>query len=123
MSEGGGGRGRIRVGGVMGWGMLKDEIPGRFYRCLQEISYLTSPGALNPLPSRIPLSISGPSSVDGVEGGSANGGEPVNSSALGSLAIRPKKVLSEEPIPSIFEKEKEKEMEKERKKKRTKRMR
>jgi striatin 1/3/4 len=74
---------------------------------LQEISYLTSPGALNPLPTRIPLSLSGPPSVEGGEGQS-NGAPEERTAALG---LRPKKVLPEEPIPSIFDKDKRKDLE------------
>lgn len=51
-------------------------------QCLQEITYLTSPGALNPLPSRAPVSIDESNSETGVPD-------------------RPRKTLPEQPIPSM----------------------
>ncbi|GMK57236.1 hypothetical protein CspeluHIS016_0400700 [Cutaneotrichosporon spelunceum] len=51
-------------------------------QCLQEISYLTSPGALNPLPARAPVSIN-------------------ESNGEAEVLERPRKTLSEQPIPSV----------------------
>lgn len=63
------------------------------YRCLQEITYLTSPGALNPLPSRPPIAIDIDPSAPHPTGGHVefeNGSD------------RPRKTLSENPAPSLF---------------------
>lgn len=49
-------------------------------QCLQEITYLTSPGALNPLPPRAPVSVD-----------EASNEQPT--------AERPRKTLAEQPIP------------------------
>lgn len=51
-------------------------------QCLQEITYLTSPGALNPLPARAPVSVD-------------------ESNGEASVPERPRKSLSEQPIPSM----------------------
>ncbi|WOO85636.1 Striatin-3 [Vanrija pseudolonga] len=58
-------------------------------QCLQEITYLTSPGALNPLPPRAPVV---------VEGGASS---PPNGEAAGNVD-RPTKNLPEQPIPSPY---------------------
>jgi striatin 1/3/4 len=50
-------------------------------QCLQEITYLTSPGALNPLPTRAPVSID-------------------ESNGEAGVPERPRKTLSEQPLPS-----------------------
>ncbi|RSH80896.1 uncharacterized protein EHS24_008324 [Apiotrichum porosum] len=63
-------------------------------QCLQEITYLTSPGALNPLPPRAPVS---------VDDASSNGGDPQPSSD------RPLKSLPEQAVPSLKEQEAAKE--------------
>ncbi len=55
-------------------------------RCLQEISYLTSPAALNPLPTRLPLTLSIPSALDG---------EASNIHPTLDVEPRPKKVLTD----------------------------
>lgn len=51
-------------------------------QCLQEITYLTSPGALNPLPARAPVSID-------------------ESNGEAGVPERPHKTLSEQPIPPM----------------------
>ncbi|CAK9786454.1 WD40 repeat-like protein [Cutaneotrichosporon oleaginosum] len=51
-------------------------------QCLQEITYLTSPGALNPLPARAPVSID-------------------ESNGEAGVPERPRKTLPEQPIPSM----------------------
>lgn len=56
-------------------------------QCLQEVTYLTSPGALNPLPPRAPVA---------VDENAASNGEPP-----GALD-RPKKTLPDQPLPSLF---------------------
>ncbi|TXT04838.1 hypothetical protein VHUM_03921 [Vanrija humicola] len=58
-------------------------------QCLQEITYLTSPGALNPLPPRAPVA---------VEGGASS---PPNGEAVGNVD-RPRKNLPDQPIPSPY---------------------
>ncbi|KAL1405381.1 1,2-dihydroxy-3-keto-5-methylthiopentene dioxygenase [Vanrija albida] len=58
-------------------------------QCLQEITYLTSPGALNPLPPRAPVA---------VEGGTSS---PPNGEAATGVD-RPRKNLPEQPIPSPY---------------------
>jgi striatin 1/3/4 len=52
-------------------------------QCLQEIGYLTSPGVLNPLPSRAPVSVD-------------------ETSSNPDTSERPRKTLSEQPVPSTF---------------------
>lgn len=67
------------------------------HRCLQEITYLTSPGALNPLPAGPPISVErsvSPASSD----------FPAGSEASAPLE-RPRKVLAENPPPSLFVRE------------------
>lgn len=51
-------------------------------QCLQEITYLTSPGALNPLPARAPVTVD------------ESNGDP-------GVAERPRKSLPEQPVPSM----------------------
>ncbi|BEJ11989.1 hypothetical protein CspHIS471_0204490 [Cutaneotrichosporon sp. HIS471] len=51
-------------------------------QCLQEISYLTSPGALNPLPARAPVSIN-------------------ESNGEAGVPERPRKTLSDQPMPTV----------------------
>lgn len=63
-------------------------------RCLQEITYLTSPGALNPLPPR-PL-IDEPESID-----------PKSTSEPIREPERPTKALPNRALPSMFERPKE----------------
>jgi striatin 1/3/4 len=63
-------------------------------RCLQEITYLTSPGALNPLPPR-PL-IDEPESMD-----PKSASEPIHEPE------RPTKALPNRALPSMFERPKE----------------
>jgi striatin 1/3/4 len=63
-------------------------------RCLQEITYLTSPGALNPLPPR-PL-IDEPESMD-----PKSTSEPIHEPE------RPTKALPNRALPSMFERPKE----------------
>ncbi|KAJ9096739.1 hypothetical protein QFC21_005009 [Naganishia friedmannii] len=84
-------------------------------QCLQEISYLTSPAAMNPLPNRLPLTLtvptstSDPSSISSGQTGAATSNAESAAQALGlSLASgttilevpeRPRKTLSEGPFP------------------------
>jgi len=65
-------------------------------RCLQEVTYLTSPGALNPLPPR-PL-LDEPDQKD-----PSSTSEPIHEPE------RPTKALPTRAIPSMFEREKPKE--------------
>lgn len=60
-------------------------------RCLQEISYLTSPAALNPLPTRVPITLAVPE-IPGVE---ADKHEQ-------ELPGRPKKELPSEAIANAW---------------------
>lgn len=60
-------------------------------RCLQEISYLTSPAALNPLPTRVPITLAVPE----IPGSESEKHEP-------ELPSRPKKELSSEPVASAW---------------------
>ncbi|WWC70438.1 uncharacterized protein I206_104389 [Kwoniella pini CBS 10737] len=62
-------------------------------QCLQEISYLTSPGALNPLPPKPPIDPSYPIPEEEQSNSSEHQPEP---------ADRPTKALPEQNIPSIF---------------------
>ncbi|WVQ82443.1 hypothetical protein IAT38_004571 [Cryptococcus sp. DSM 104549] len=62
-------------------------------QCLQEISYLTSPGALNPLPPHAP--------VDPPTFPQPENGHDLNQPPVGFLE-RPHKVLQEQSIPSNF---------------------
>lgn len=56
-------------------------------QCLQEVTYLTSPGALNPLPPRAPVTVD--------ENAASNGDQPM-------AMDRPKKTLPDHPLPSMF---------------------
>ena len=74
------------------------------YRCLQEISYLTSPAAMNPLPNRLPLTLTVPPSNGVPPNTSSTGDAQPTSSALAAGTIldvpeRPRKVLPEGPFP------------------------
>nr|XP_019007091.1 uncharacterized protein I203_00687 [Kwoniella mangroviensis CBS 8507]OCF70552.1 hypothetical protein I203_00687 [Kwoniella mangroviensis CBS 8507] len=64
-------------------------------QCLQEISYLTSPGALNPLPPRPPVDPTYPLPE------STNPTNPTNESPVDPLE-RPRKSIPEQNIPSTF---------------------
>jgi striatin 1/3/4 len=66
-------------------------------RCLQEITYLTSPGALNPLPAGPPISVERSVSPAGSD-------FPAGSEASAPLE-RPRKVLAENPPPSLLVRE------------------
>jgi striatin 1/3/4 len=66
-------------------------------RCLQEITYLTSPGALNPLPAGPPISVERSVSPAGSD-------FPAGSEASAPLE-RPRKVLAENPPPSLYVRE------------------
>lgn len=66
-----------------------------FHRCLQEISYLTSPAALNPLPSKLPLTLSIPTATE-VEF------EAQDNNPVLDAPPRPKKALPEEDLPSAL---------------------
>lgn len=72
-------------------------------RCLQEITYLTSPGALNPLPPR-PL-LDEPDRMD-----STSTSEPIHEPE------RPTKALPTRAIPSMFERDRDREREREKSK-------
>ncbi|OCF36949.1 hypothetical protein I316_01547 [Kwoniella heveanensis BCC8398] len=65
-------------------------------QCLQEISYLTSPGALNPLPPQPPVDPNYPPPESNEAGPATRYPEP---------ADRPRKELPEQPIPSPFTKQ------------------
>jgi len=69
-------------------------------RCLQEITYLTSPGALNPLPPRPPISVNDPSSPVADNGSLQEQETHPDPSA----SLRPRKALPDQPVPSIFNK-------------------
>ncbi|RSH81536.1 hypothetical protein EHS25_006158 [Saitozyma podzolica] len=66
-------------------------------QCLQEITYLTSPGALNPLPAGPPISVERSVSPAGSD-------FPAGSEASAPLE-RPRKVLAENPPPSLLVRE------------------
>lgn len=73
-------------------------------RCLQEISYLTSPAAMNPLPNRLPLTLTVPPTT-GISPSASATGDPQTSSALAAGTIlevpdRPRKVLPDGPFPA-----------------------
>lgn len=72
-----------------------DKVAGRltFQRCLQEVTYLTSPGALNPLPNRALLTDLDQSSP--------------RSGPVESEPERPTKSLPSRAIPSLFERSKQ----------------
>ena len=70
-------------------------------RCLQEITYLTSPGALNPLPPRPPVSILGPSSPTRENGSSQD--YPPQLDVAASLD-RPRKALPDQIISAMYSK-------------------
>ena len=78
------------------------------YRCLQEITYLTSPGALNPLPTRAPITIERPASPavsanDKENGNGAAGASPQaagEKAATAELPERPRKALPTRSIPA-----------------------
>ena len=53
------------------------------FRCLQEITYLTSPGALNPLPAKAPITIERPASPAPSIGTSVSGIASTNPNAQG----------------------------------------
>ena len=74
-------------------------------RCLQEITYLTSPGALNPLPPRPPISVNDPSSPV-AEGGPSH----EQQSAPAASLDRPRKELPDQTVPSSFAKAEAEEM-------------
>lgn len=63
-------------------------------RCLQEITYLTSPGALNPLPSRPPVSLNDPLSP--------SASDPNQLHDDPSSHDRPRKQMPEDLPPSQF---------------------
>ncbi|WVW83673.1 hypothetical protein I302_105694 [Kwoniella bestiolae CBS 10118] len=65
-------------------------------QCLQEISYLTSPGALNPLPPRPPVDQNYPLPDPNNPNASTNPNEQIDP------LDRPRKSLPDQNIPSIF---------------------
>ncbi|ORY21902.1 WD40-repeat-containing domain protein [Naematelia encephala] len=67
-------------------------------QCLQEITYLTSPGALNPLPPRPPITI------DDLESSKPDEKPVANGVASTDTHEWPKKQLSDQPLPSLFAK-------------------
>lgn len=86
-------------------------------QCLQEVSYLTSPGALNPLPSRpIVLPSAAAAAAPGSPAATTAAPEPLTyaqatsaspapvptapSDALPTILLRPRKALSDHPPPS-----------------------
>lgn len=66
-------------------------------QCLQEISYLTSPAALNPLPNKPAFDIPAPSASATAQ--SKESTQDGNASSALEIPPRPKKVL-EDPVPS-----------------------
>ncbi len=66
-------------------------------RCIQEISYLTSPGALNPLPAR-PLI----SNLEQTSPQPEVNGLPSTGSQEALQSLRPMKAMPERTIPSMF---------------------
>ena len=65
-------------------------------RCLQEITYLTSPGALNPLPSRPPINMD-----DALSSGSGGDRQPIDPASF----ERPRKELPENPPSALSQEE------------------
>jgi len=71
------------------------------HRCLQEISYLTSSAALNPLPNKLAFDLSLPASTSAAMKKESKDAQPDESSKsvpLMDVPPRPKKTLEEEPL-------------------------
>lgn len=73
---------------------MSDMRADQRHRCLQEVTYLTSPGALNPLPPRPFINLS-------------NVTDSVEQSTESAIPPRPKKALPEENLPPTLEKPKD----------------
>ena len=71
-------------------------------RCLQEITYLTSPGALNPLPLRLPIDSSSPLPSESAQEQAFDSAAVKASNSAGGSLERPRKSLPEHSLPSMF---------------------
>jgi striatin 1/3/4 len=67
-----------------------------FFRCLQEISYLTSPAALNPLPNKLGFEMSLPENQK-ITATETTGAESTAPQAVMEIPPRPKKTLDDAP--------------------------